>query len=227
VTKAHSSRTRPRAPKTGDGGPETDTSTTAGAVEGEPESLEREQIWTSALRLFGERDYGSCGIDDIAKAAGLARSTVCRHYQSKEAILEAGIVEQSDRFLAGVQEIARTSTSPVEVIKRLATNYAHAALDQPPIVVAVTKGRGPLGPDVRAHVSRLRRLHTEEWLHAYLRLRPDLAESEARLIVNAARGIIETPFRYRTGLDKEVMEGMLVDLVLKILIPEAGPASSS
>jgi AcrR family transcriptional regulator len=180
----------------------------------------REQILASAVRLFHERGYHATGIDDIGKATGLTGSAIYRHYQSKEAILTDAVIRGSDQILAKVQDIVRTSSSPAEVIERLARNFARATLNQPAIAAVVSSERRLLAAEIRAHIDRAMRLHMEEWMHAFTRLRPDLPDSEARVMVHAAWGMLETPCRYHSGMDPDVLENMLVDMVLKILIPQ-------
>ncbi|HEY3274813.1 MAG TPA: TetR/AcrR family transcriptional regulator [Methanocella sp.] len=56
-------------------------------VEGEKST--KEKIFDAAVELFAERGYDGVSIRDIAKAVGIRESSVYKHYESKDEILDS------------------------------------------------------------------------------------------------------------------------------------------
>ena len=53
----------------------------------------RNQILTSAIRLFAQNGFTSTTVSDIAKNAGVSFGTVFTYFENKEALFEAAIIE--------------------------------------------------------------------------------------------------------------------------------------
>ncbi|WP_432991549.1 TetR/AcrR family transcriptional regulator [Dactylosporangium sp. CA-233914] len=67
----------------------------------------RERLVDAALDLFDERGYEQTTADDIADRAGVGRTTLFRHYRSKEDV----IFPDHDRLIAAVRERLATSSA--------------------------------------------------------------------------------------------------------------------
>lgn len=61
--------------------------------QGERSERSREQILTSALKLFSHRGYGATSVRDIAEDAGLSKGNVYHHFPDKETIFR-GLLDQ-------------------------------------------------------------------------------------------------------------------------------------
>src|SRR3954451_23768097 len=66
----------------------------------------REFLLGIARDVFAEKGLAA-PIDEIAERAGLGIGTVYRHFPNKEALFEAIIADQLERFLAGAETLAR------------------------------------------------------------------------------------------------------------------------
>lgn len=64
----------------------------------------RAHLLDVAARLIGERGFRETTIDDIAKAAGASRATLYAYFPSKDAIVQAVVVEMWDRAEAMYQD---------------------------------------------------------------------------------------------------------------------------
>jgi TetR/AcrR family transcriptional regulator len=66
-----------------------------------------------AIRLFGKNGYQGTSLDAVAKAAGVRKQTLLYYFPTKEALLEACVVETSERVARALSEAleAETSTS--------------------------------------------------------------------------------------------------------------------
>ncbi|MFF5228864.1 TetR/AcrR family transcriptional regulator [Dactylosporangium sp. NPDC000521] len=72
----------------------------------------RDRLVDAALALFDERGYEQTTADDIADRAGVGRTTLFRHYRSKEDV----IFPDHDRLLATVKERLATSTADTAIV---------------------------------------------------------------------------------------------------------------
>jgi len=66
-----------------------------------------------AIRLFGKNGYQGTSLDAVAKAAGVRKQTLLYYFPTKEALLEACVMETSQRVALALSEAleAETSTS--------------------------------------------------------------------------------------------------------------------
>jgi len=69
-------------------------------LDGMAEQPTRERILDAAMALFGERGYRATTIGDIEAAAGLVprRGALYRHFESKEAVFRAAVMQYSQKF---------------------------------------------------------------------------------------------------------------------------------
>jgi AcrR family transcriptional regulator len=76
-----------------------------------PATPVRDRLVDAAFELFDERGYEQTTADDIADRAGVGRTTLFRHYRSKEDV----IFPDHDRLLAAVQDRMDTSTADTPI----------------------------------------------------------------------------------------------------------------
>lgn len=72
----------------------------------------RDRLVDAAFDLFDERGYEQTTADDIADRAGVGRTTLFRHYRSKEDV----IFPDHDRLLAAVKDRLATSTAGTAIV---------------------------------------------------------------------------------------------------------------
>lgn len=85
----------------------------------------REQILSSALRLFATKGLAATKISDIAGAAGMSLGLVYHYYNSKEAIFTELIRNAFDRMNSAAMELERLPISPQEKIRKAITVLIH------------------------------------------------------------------------------------------------------
>jgi len=181
----------------------------------------RDQIQQIAVNLFHERGYHATGMDDIGEAAGITGPAIYRHFKNKEEILTAAITQGTDQILHRVHEIVETSSSPQETLERLARNFMRATLNDPALAAIIVGELRLLDPVPRGTVERAFRLHLEEWVHALSQLRPELSDGELRVLVTGAFGLFESVTQYESGLERDAVEDLLVDMAMAGLLGKA------
>jgi len=74
----------------------------------------RNEILDAAGRLFGDKGYSKCTVNDILGAVGIAKGTFYYYFKSKEEVLDAIIDRVTEIVVARVKETAaRPGLSPV------------------------------------------------------------------------------------------------------------------
>jgi AcrR family transcriptional regulator len=121
----------------------------AAAWAGEPADT-RHRLVAAAIDAFQTHSYGEVSVGDLALAAGVAKGSVYRHFESKEQLFEAAIEtvlsDTAELFAAAVEDLG----GPAGVAKdpdKAATVFAHLVAHALPILLEVgaraAKGHDP------------------------------------------------------------------------------------
>lgn len=74
----------------------------------------RSQILAGARQVFGEQGYERASVDAIAARAGVSKATVYNHFEDKQALFVAAIVEECEALREGVQACLERPAGDVE-----------------------------------------------------------------------------------------------------------------
>jgi AcrR family transcriptional regulator len=92
----------------------------------------REQDIVDATRaLFDERGVQDIPIDDIARAVGLSRALIYRHFSSKEELFILTITRYLAELSERLDEAAAGAEDPVERLEAVTGTFADFALEYP------------------------------------------------------------------------------------------------
>ncbi|WFR71933.1 helix-turn-helix domain containing protein [Prescottella defluvii] len=86
----------------------------------------RAHLMDTAARLIGQRGFRETTIDDIAKAAGASRATLYSYFPSKDAIVQAVVVEVWDRAEALYQDFGRLTDWSRQTIREWVVGVVEA-----------------------------------------------------------------------------------------------------
>lgn len=178
-----------------------------------------------ATRLFQEKGYHATGMDDIGAAAGITGPAIYRHFKNKEEILETMLTERSAEVLARARQIVDDAAEPREALEGLVDLYVEMAFENPALAFVALYERRTIRGDLRATIERAERLYFEEWVHALVQVRPELSDTEARVMVHAVTGLGLMAGTYRSGLDRSVLQPLTRNMMLNALSVEQ-PARS-
>src|SRR5690242_19660146 len=84
------------------------------------------RIFDSAMRLFAERGFANTPVEDITKAADVAKGTFFNYFPTKEAIREA-LAERQLGVVRAAEELAHTAAS----IRPVLLEMLHGLADRP------------------------------------------------------------------------------------------------
>jgi AcrR family transcriptional regulator len=158
----------------------------------------RERIMDAALRVSEEGGLRGTTMDDVAREAGLARITLYRHFDSKDALVRAVVLRETERFFtvldAATESCRRAAERVVEgFAAAIEFLQAHALLqrllrDEPDAVLPYLTGRSAVVAAARQAVAeRLADPALEDPLP------PERAESAAELQVRVMHSFLLSP----------------------------------
>jgi AcrR family transcriptional regulator len=156
----------------------------------------RDEILAVAVRLFAERGYHGVSMDDIGSAAGVTGPALYHHFAGKEAMLVAALAPVSQALLTGARErVAAHAGHARAALESLVDFHVEFALTNPGVIAVHLHELDRLPEEPRRQIRRLQRLYVEEWVGLLATVRPGVPPAEARVLVHAAFGLMNsTPF---------------------------------
>lgn len=178
----------------------------------------RQQILDTAARLFADRGFHGVSVNDIGTACGVSGPALYKHFTGKEALLQASLVEISQRLLDEGRSRAGSAPDAQAALDALIAWHIDFALTQPAHIVIQEREWSTLGPDARDEVRRLQLAYIDVWVSTVRTLRTDLDRATARAAVQAVFGLVNsTPHSAR--IDEPAMRELLAQMARAALTP--------
>lgn len=95
-----------------------------------PRGEQMRELMAAARRVFDERGVEDAQMHDIARAAGISKGAIYRHFTSKEELRVSTVVVYLDELGALLEEVPR-NTDPVEELLEIASTYLRYGMDHP------------------------------------------------------------------------------------------------
>jgi AcrR family transcriptional regulator len=152
----------------------------------------RSQLLSAAERLFAERGFLAVRLEDIGAAAGVSGPAIYRHFPNKESLLVELLVGISTRLLAGAREVRSRATDAVAALDGLIDFHLDFALGEPDLIRIQDRDLAHLPAGAERQVRRAQRQYLEVWVGVLRELEPRLAEVDARLMVHAVFGLLNS-----------------------------------
>jgi AcrR family transcriptional regulator len=169
----------------------------------------KERILSAAADLVARRGYNAVGMAEIGAAAGVTGSAIYRHFDSKSAVLAAVFDRAIDRLLGNAARIVDQTADEPAALTALIRDQVSFAVGDRDVLQVYMREINSLPAEDRRRLRRKQRLYLEEWVDLLSELRPDLSDPEARIVVHAAIGTIQSVLNHESA----VPEGRLADLV--------------
>lgn len=153
-----------------------------------------DQILAATVAVASEFGIARLSVGDVARQAGVSRTTLYRHFPSKEALVSLAVVREASLILATAQQAADASTPGLKAVEAAFVAALHSARTHPllhrllrtepeALLPLVTSHHGPVMGQVREAVLQLLALH----LGSHDALRLGLATDAAtRLLISYA-----------------------------------------
>jgi AcrR family transcriptional regulator len=189
------------------------------ATRGTPDR--QREILQAAVQLFHRNGYHATGMSDIGGALGLTGPALYRHFESKSAILETALLRSAEYMERKVAQVITATTDPLDTLQSLVRDIIDVLVRYPAVVAIAETERRYLSDRARAIYDRSSRLRLAEWVGPLRRIRPELTESDARLVVAASQGLILQAVR-PAGLPEERVRSLLFDAAMATLLAPLG-----
>jgi AcrR family transcriptional regulator len=191
----------------GDGRPHTRTR--------DPERKER--ILAAAADLIARKGYHAVSIAEIGASAGITGSGIYRHFDSKSSVL----VDLFDRVIDGLlrdeQQILDTTNDLGQALDLLIAGQVEFVVADRELARVYHSEINNLPEEDRRRLRRKQRLYLEEWVHLVNEMNDDLADTDARAVIHAAIGAIQSPLFHNTGLAEDRLRLLLTEAARAIL----------
>src|SRR5450755_1884840 len=183
----------------------------------------RDKILAAAVELIARRGYHAVSLADIGAAAGIVGSGIYRHFTSKSAILVALLDQVMDRLLDNTASVVASGREDAQVLAALVQGQVAFAVDDRYLVRLYQREVHTLPETDRRRLRRLQRHYVEEWVHLLTELRPGLDDGQARALVHAAIGAIQSVASYDSGLPRQQQVDLLDRAARACLTSGSGP----
>src|SRR5215211_6091047 len=105
----------------------------------------RRRLLQEAIRLFGKRGFEGTSLESVASAAGVRKQTLLYYFPTKDALLEACVIETSERVgsaLASALDAQTSASNKAETVIHTLFELAEEWPEFPQFV----REAGRLGP---------------------------------------------------------------------------------
>ncbi|MGE4023736.1 MAG: TetR/AcrR family transcriptional regulator [Mycolicibacterium sp.] len=177
----------------------------------------KSRILAAAADLVARKGFHAVSIAEIGAAAGITGSGIYRHFDSKSAVLVALFDRVIDELLSDEQRILDTVSDLRSALDALITGQVDFVVDDRRLAQVYYNEINNLPEEDRRRLRRKQRLYLEEWVHLVGELRADLTDAEARTVVHAVIGAIQSPLFHNTGLPEARLRVLLRDAARAVL----------
>lgn len=183
----------------------------------------KERILAAAADLLAGSGFHAVGMSDIGAAAGVTGSAIYRHFDSKSAVLVALFDRAIDRLLADAQHIVHDTRDLGKALANLIAGQVDFVISDREVAIVYHNEIYNLPEDDRRRLRRKQRLYLEEWVHVLHELRAELSDTEARVVVHAAIGAVQSTLFHNSGLAEQQLRQLLTDAAHAVLLRETFP----
>jgi AcrR family transcriptional regulator len=177
----------------------------------------REQILETAAKLFAERGFHGVSMHDIGSACGISGPALYKHFAGKDDILTRALTAISERLLAEGRLRTDGASSTDEALDALIDWHTEFAVGHPSLIVIQEREWGNLDTEGRRTVRQLQLAYIDIWVDTVQHLRDDLDAAEARAVVQATFGLLNsTPHSAR--ISGEAMRSLLARMARAALL---------
>ncbi|MDT3440190.1 TetR/AcrR family transcriptional regulator [Pseudofrankia sp. BMG5.37] len=169
----------------------------------------RERILAASAELIAARGYHAVTMADIGEAAGIVGSGIYRHFNGKSEVLAALLEGVMDNLWADAMRIVDAGADPATTLSQLIAAQVDFSIDRRVLVALYLREAATLPPDRGRGLRRMQRRYIEEWVTNLHEARPELNEAEARTLVHAAIGAIQSVVNHDSGLPRGDLAAVL------------------
>ena len=161
----------------------------------EAKAQRREALLGAAARHFAERGFNGVSIEDLGSAVGMSGPAVYRHFESKQALLAAILIDVSRELLHGGTEVVERAPDGELALRALVEFHVRFALSNPDVIRVQDRDLDSLSEEDRHTVRTLQRRYVELWVGILQRMQADTQVAVLRIRAHATFGLMNsTPY---------------------------------
>jgi AcrR family transcriptional regulator len=177
----------------------------------------KNRILAAAADLVAHKGFHAVSIAEIGAAAGITGSGIYRHFDSKSAVLVALFDRVIDDLLRDEHDILESTSDLSHALDQLIAGQVEFVVGDRELAQVYYNEINNLPEVDRRTLRRKQRLYLEEWVHLVSELRADLSDADARAVVHAAIGAIQSPLFHNNGLQEDRLRVLLSEAARSIL----------
>jgi AcrR family transcriptional regulator len=177
----------------------------------------RSRILAAAADLVARKGFHAVSVAEIGAAAGITGSGVYRHFEGKSAVLVALFDQIIDDLLRDEQEILSAGSDLPAALDRLIAGQVEFVVGDRELAQVYYHEINNLPEADRRRLRRKQRLYLEEWVHLVSELRTDLSDADARTVVHAMVGAIQSSLFHNAGLNDDRLRKLLAEAARDIV----------
>ena len=186
---------------------------------GSRQRYDQDSLLAVAAQVFTDRGYDGTSMEDLARAAGITKSSIYHHVQSKEELLRIGLDRALDALFAVFDEPESRDGRAVDRLRHVVRRTVEVLVSELPYVTLLLRVRGNTATEQGAMERRrsfdrqVRALFAEAIADGDLRAELDPALTE-RLVFGMINSVVEW---YRPRSPAQTSVGELVAAVLAVV----------
>lgn len=179
----------------------------------------RGRLLRAAAHLFLTLGYEKTTVRDIARGVGILSGSIFHHFESKEDILEAVMLEVSELTTERMRQAAQTARSPlakVRALVRAELQCIHGDTSEA-MTLLITEWRS-LNPEAQQRVLRVRDRYEAVWKSALVDARKDLQAIDELILRRLVQGMTSGTARWyrpRGPMSLDELAEQIVSLLRK------------
>ncbi|MCU1647662.1 MAG: transcriptional regulator, TetR family [Nocardia sp.] len=177
----------------------------------------KDRILSAAADLVARKGFHAVSISDIGQASGITGSGIYRHFDSKSAVLVALFDRAIDNLLSDEHQIVESVADLRLALNRLIDGQVEFVVADRELAQVYHNEINNLPDEDSRRLRRKQRMYIEEWVHLLDELREDLSDADARAVVHAAIGAIQSTLFHNTGLPEDRLRRLLADAARAVL----------
>jgi AcrR family transcriptional regulator len=177
-------------------------------------------IVQAAAELFSRHGFHATGIDDIGAAVGITGPGVYRHFESKHDLLAAIVEHSLERHEAIVEEVQGSKLTPTDALRRLVQATAEEMASNREVSAIFFHESRSLAPDAHARFTRIQRGLIKHWVELLKGARPELTDEQARVVVRASSGLLNSVGQFSTTMPADQLAPLLAEMALASLLTD-------
>lgn len=150
----------------------------------------RESLLAAATSLFARHGYQGVKMEEIGAAAGIAGTSIYQHFPGKADLLAAAFNRGAEWLQLGVSEALSHGTDPADALRLVVSSYVDFVLSHAELIGLLLTESVHLPPAESQVLRRTQHDYVAEWVDVLVRVRPELAETEAAFRVHAALAVV-------------------------------------